>query len=226
MRASLLALVLVLIGCDCPAGRTRCSNGLETICSDTSVDILNCGRCGNACIQGREYCKDGTCVPCTLQCAAPMKLDNIACRCVCANASCNSSCCENPSDQCCGEECCRDLAHCMPNGGCCRGTICGTQCCFGVDHCCADGSCPSATGLCGGPGCTFGSGGVACGTMGGCCFGTDCCGGMCCYPGTSCDSGLACTPFGASSIGLGPTYFAFAAFSCELPKPPPRGSKR
>ncbi len=106
----------------CPAGETRCGDA----CVDLRTDVLNCGACGNACLNGSE-CVGGACAPVTTTCPT----GQTRCGEVCVDTTSSAANCSACGRACGADETCRDSL-CVPidgGGGCKTGlTPCGTTC--------------------------------------------------------------------------------------------------
>ena len=104
------------IGCACPAGQTSCSGSLlggqsdQTSCVDTSLDVANCGGCGNVCAPG-QVCFGSACSD---ECGGGL-------------AECNSTCVNTTTDalNCggCGLQCSGGAGQCNA-GRCPTGKAC------------------------------------------------------------------------------------------------------
>jgi hypothetical protein len=118
---------------DCAAGLAFCDT--ETggrLCADLSVNVLNCGACGNACPANAPICSGGLCV--ASDDAGPIQ------NCAPPFAVCGDACVDTSSDarncSACGLACGTDevcsSALCVPTGGgggCLTGlTSCGPTC--------------------------------------------------------------------------------------------------
>jgi hypothetical protein len=110
--------------CECPSGEAVCG----TACVDKSIDVNNCGSCGNGC-SGRRVCENGSCVCPQGMFVCNPDPDSGALPSYCAECGCGSGiecpagkqCCEGKCiDECpTGQVCCGDVC-CPPSYYCCR----------------------------------------------------------------------------------------------------------
>jgi hypothetical protein len=177
------------LGIPCDEGHLVCG-APNTICSNVGTDRMNCGSCGNACDSG-EFCDEGECVVCSIECEGALVVDIDSCTCVCPS----------PAFTICGgtSECCA--------GSCCDGICCaqGTVCCAG----------PGGTHQCGSQ-CETPDGGqcapgeVACWDQY----------GGCCEVGNECGvdfRGPTCVPIPGGTTG-GTATDSVAATTAEVPE--------
>lgn len=127
----------------CPSGEIDCSG----VCTQTSTDPANCGRCGHQCLQGEA------CVPTSqgsvCNCLSPKTLcgitigGNVLCNsvspCTCSDLQTDSNSCGTCGNVCPAGSDCQD-GRCVQT--CCNFGDCGTQefCCTHNDN--AIGRCP------------------------------------------------------------------------------------
>lgn len=172
--------------CDCPLDTTRCASSPGVIaCTNTRIDVNNCGSCGHRCGPG------GSCVASTCACDVMHSL----CGAVCVDLTTNASNC-GACGHACGPGFTCDAGVCVCGSS---QTICGTSCVFLVNDPFNCGRCGNACGA--GAACFSGACGcvvplVAC--PGGCAnlsydpMNCGSCGRLCVVPRPSCVSGT-CT---------------------------------
>ena len=107
---------------NCPPGQTTCGD----MCTDTSVDLANCGACGNACTtdvdNSTAVCSGGACGYVCNACDPNFTSDPVTCACVCAIEA--TDC---PERYLFDEEACACYAPFCP-AGTPFGAQCGTGC--------------------------------------------------------------------------------------------------